>query len=103
MKEKSNQAQLKISPEALERLKGLAISESGFLFDPITGYSYNLNSTALELIHLLQAGKDRQQMMKQMLDVYDVHVDDFDRDFEQFLGLLQEYGLLPAAAPKKKS
>jgi hypothetical protein len=78
----------------LERLKNLAISESGFLFDPVTGYSYNLNSTAIILLRQLQEGKTRTHILSEMEQCYQANLNDLERDLEQFLTQMEEYGLL---------
>lgn len=77
-----------------ERLKGLVISESGFLFDPVTGYTYNLNSTAVDLLGRLQIGKTRREILAEMEQQYQADANDIERDTDQFLSRLEEYGLL---------
>lgn len=39
--------------DAQKRLRGLALAETGFLFDPITGHTYTLNRTGGEY-HLIE-------------------------------------------------
>ena len=39
-----------------ERLRELAISDAGFVFDPLTGHTYNVNATALAALRALKEG-----------------------------------------------
>ena len=94
MKKKENHAFDSLSKADVERLKNLALSENGFLFDPVTGYSYNLNSTAITLLHQLQHGKTRSEILKDMQENYLSDANTLERDLDQFLGQLQEFGFL---------
>ena len=38
------------------RLRDLAVSDAGFVFDPTTGHTYNINPTALFVLNALKAG-----------------------------------------------
>lgn len=87
-----------LSKADIERLKNLALSENGFLFDPVTGYSYNLNSTAITLLHQLQRGKVRSEILKDMRENYLCDPNTMERDLDQFLGQLQEFGFLSKKA-----
>ena len=44
------------APPPAEILRRLAVSDSGFVFDPVSGNSYSLNITALATLRLLQQG-----------------------------------------------
>ena len=37
--------------------KNIAISESGFVFDPTSGESFSLNPIAIEILNMLKEGK----------------------------------------------
>ena len=43
-----------LTPPPAEILRRLAVSDSGFVFDPVSGNSYSLNTTALATLRLLQ-------------------------------------------------
>jgi len=59
-----------------DRLKSLAISDSGFVFDPTTGHSFSTNAVGIEIINLLKSGStiedviDRGEVARKLLDVY---------------------------------
>lgn len=73
--------------------KSLAISETGFVFDPSTGDSYMLNPIGLEIIELLREGKSRDEIAKVMTQTYDVDSHTFERYYYDFLGMLKQMQL----------
>ena len=77
------------------RLKrNIAISESGFLFDPTGGESYSLNELGLEIINLLREKRSNQEITYIITDKYDVEKDDFEKYYYDFLGMLKQFKLL---------
>jgi hypothetical protein len=77
------------------RLKrNIAISESGFLFDPTVGESYSLNEQGQEIINLLKEKKNNEEIAQLMSENYDVASDDFEKYYFDFLGMLKQYKLL---------
>jgi len=77
------------------RLKrNIAISESGFLFDPTGGESYSLNEQGQEILNLLKEKKSNEEIAQFMTNNYDVGSDDFEKYYYDFLGMLKQYKLL---------
>ena len=74
-------------PRTLERL---AISESGFVFDPVSGHSFTLNETALTILRLLQKDRRIEDLRRQLLEDYEVDETTLDRDLLEFLGSLRD-------------
>jgi hypothetical protein len=75
-------------------LRGLALSETGFVFDPVSGFAYNLNLTAVTLLRKLQDGNSIEKILKFMREEYEADSNEMERDLEQFLNRLSDYGLL---------
>ncbi len=75
----------------------IAVSDNGFVFDPNTGDSYNLNNTAAEILQLLKSGKSEQEIIKIFVEKYDVDETTFEQNFYDFLGMLGHYDLLEKA------
>lgn len=69
------------------------ISENGFLFNPNTGDSFNLNPTALKLVSLIKKGFDIDQVKNAFMLEYEVDDLTFEKDFYEFLSLLKFHGL----------
>lgn len=74
----------------LATLKRLAISESGFIFDPETGHSFNVNETGMLILRSLQDHQDPQQVIKTIISNYEISERDAERDLIEFIGLLRK-------------
>jgi hypothetical protein len=73
--------------------KNIAISDSGFVFDPGTGDSYSLNPTGLEIVQLIKSGKDFQQVLGEMSAKYEVDPESFERYYYDFTTTLKQLRL----------
>lgn len=76
-----------------DRLRALAISDTGFVFDPRTGYSYTVNATGLALLAALKEGLPLEEIAARLRDEFDAADVAVEDDVEGFLGLLREYGI----------
>ncbi len=75
------------------RLRNLALSESGFLFDPSTGFTYSLNPTGAFILRQLIAGAPPEGIPARLTEEFATEADVAARDLDQFLLLLRELGL----------
>jgi PqqD family protein of HPr-rel-A system len=78
-------------------LTHLALSESGFLFDPTSGHTYSLNSTAKALLRALIDGTEGDQLVALLVERFDTDHDTAARGAEHFLERLRTIGLLEAS------
>lgn len=69
--------------------KNIAISESGFIFDPSTGDSYSTNPIGKDIISLVQEGKSKKDIIDFLLHKYEVDLSTIEKDLNDFLYLLQ--------------
>ncbi len=74
--------------------KNIAVSESGFVFDPSTGESFSLNQIGLELVELLKQGEDFVAIKKGILEKYDVDEISFEKYYYDFINSLNQNQLL---------
>jgi len=74
--------------------RNIAISESGFLFDPTGGESYSLNEVGLEIVNLMKDKKPVQEIASIITENYEVEQGDFEKYFFDFLGMLKQFKLL---------
>lgn len=81
---------------ANHRLKDLAISESGFVFDPYSGATFTVNRTGLLILHSLTEGLDEAAIIKRVRESFRVASDDVASDVRDFVRLLIQNALLPA-------
>jgi PqqD family protein of HPr-rel-A system len=66
------------------------VSESGFVFDPVSGQSFTVNESGLEILRRLQQHTDLQDMLDQLMQQYDASAHDIERDLDDFLAALGE-------------
>ena len=74
--------------------KNVAVSDSGFVFNPTTGESFSVNPIGNEIIELLKAGKTIDQISQNILDNYNTEMDVLEKDIYEFFELLKQYSLV---------
>lgn len=72
----------------------LAVSETGFLFHASTGDSYNVNPTGLHIIQLIRKGKRTSEILKTLIEEYEVDEERAEEDLHDFLQFLRQLKLL---------
>ena len=75
----------------LSNLQRLAISESGFIFDPASGHNFTVNETGLTILRLLQKDNELESLLDQLTGKYEVSQRELERDVLEFAGLLKDY------------
>lgn len=78
----------------MEIKKNIAISETGFVFDPSTGDSFTLNPVGLEIIGLLREKKTQEEISSLITEKYDVEESAFERYFYDFISMLKHHQIL---------
>jgi len=81
--------------DSLPRISRLAISASGFVFDPVSGQSYTANDSALAILKALpsdlqQSTQPSEQLLNILNQQFDVPTALLERDVLEFLGVLRE-------------
>lgn len=74
-----------------DALKRLAINDSGFVFDPMSGQSFSVNACGLELLKLMQKQGDMEQLKQTIFAEYDVSETVLERDLLEFSDQLRHY------------
>ena len=74
--------------------KNIAISESGFVFDPNSGDSFSMNPVGAEILNLLKQEKDFDKIHDTMTKKYDVPPCEFDKYFLDFTQTLKQFNLM---------
>jgi hypothetical protein len=80
--------------DGIERLKDLAISESGFVFDPATGHTFSVNATGRVLLQGLREAYGRDALVKLLHEQFEVAEEDLRRDIDDFVGVLRRQEIL---------
>ncbi len=71
--------------------KRLALSESGFVFDPVSGQSFSVNETGLVILHLAQHEDDIDQIATQLAEQFDASLVEIKRDVQDFANRLKGF------------
>ncbi|OGI40498.1 MAG: hypothetical protein A2V91_00165 [Candidatus Muproteobacteria bacterium RBG_16_64_10] len=85
----SKQGQSVALPKA-DVLMRLALSDSGFVFDPVTGNSFTVNGSGLAILRRLQQqGSDLAGTVASLCEEFDVEAMAAERDVIEFANLLR--------------
>ena len=71
-------------------LNRLAVSESGFVFDPASGHHFTVNETGLVLLRLLLKSPRLDQVLDTLGNEYDADPREMERDVIEFVSALRE-------------
>lgn len=71
--------------------KNIAISESGFIFNPSSGDSFTVNSVGMEIIKLLKENFSSEDIITKISEDYMCDKSTIERDIYDFMKLLESY------------
>ncbi len=74
--------------------KNIAVSETGFVFNPTTGDSYSMNQIGQEILTFLGEKKSATEITSLMTTVYDIDSPSFEKYFYDFISMLKQFELL---------
>ena len=74
--------------------KNIAVSETGFVFDPNSGDSFSMNPVGAEILTLLKQEKNFDKIHDAMIAKYDVPSGEFDKYFLDFIQTLKQFNLM---------
>jgi hypothetical protein len=74
--------------------KNLAVSESGFIFNPSTGDSFSVNPIGAEVINLLKEDRSAEQIKTTLLEKYDVEKTLLEKDIDDFLSQMKDNNMM---------
>jgi hypothetical protein len=76
-------------------LSALAVSETGFVFDPRTGHSFTVNRVGLTVLKKLREGAVVGEIVSDLQQEF-AGVPSLPRDVADFIGMLREFGWVRA-------
>jgi len=77
------------------QLRDLAVSDSGFVFDPMTGHSFTVNPTGLCVLQGLKEGLGPEGIVQRLTNGFELESgEDAVRDVQDFIMQLRECGLV---------
>lgn len=74
--------------------KKIAISDSGFIFNPTRGDSFSANPIGLDIINMLKTGKSQDEIRDYILLTYEVDESTYEKDFYDFIQQLKQSNLI---------
>lgn len=74
--------------------KNLALSDTGFVFNPSTGDSYSVNPIGLEILRLLKENKSEKEIIRQLLQNYQTDLETVEKDYYDFIQGLEQLKLI---------
>ncbi|APR81756.1 Hypothetical protein A7982_07105 [Minicystis rosea] len=79
---------------SMKRLGDLALSETGFAFDPYSGSTFTVNATGLCVLNGLKEGLAPDAIQVRIRERFDARGADVLRDVADFLAALRQHGLI---------
>ncbi len=71
----------------------IALSKSGFVFNPVNGESFTLNETGSRILQLMKEGYEQKEIIEKIGSEYQSEASKVEKDVEDFFDLLQRYQL----------
>ena len=74
--------------------KNIAISDSGFIFNPSTGDSFSTNQVGMEIIRLLKDNKSKEEVISGVVSKFNVDEATVEKDLSDFTLMLNNFQLV---------
>jgi acyl-homoserine lactone acylase PvdQ len=81
--------------------RDIAISDSGFVFNPASGESFTANGIGIELFNYIKEGKSYEEIRDLMLEKYDTNEAAFEKDYQDFTAVMEYNNLLEESDNEK--
>ena len=78
----------------MSKLGSLAVSDNGFIFNPLNGDTYTLNPTGNFIVQALKDNKDKDIVLSMLVEEYEVSYQDAERDYDNFISQLELHNLI---------
>ena len=74
--------------------KHIAVSDSGFVFNPVTGESFTANPLGIEIIEMLKQERTIDEIHETLLRNYHSDLSTIEKDVADFIELLKNFTLI---------
>ncbi len=74
--------------------KHIAVSDSGFVFNPVTGESFTANPMGIEIIEMMKQELSVEEINAALLKKYHTDASTIEKDVAEFFELLKNFSLL---------
>jgi len=72
----------------------IAISDSGFVFNPASGESFSVNPIGLEMLNMLRQGLSTIEIVKNIEKDFQADKSNIERDLNDFIDMMNQYHLM---------
>lgn len=79
-------------------LENILLNDQGIAFNPVTGETFRLVGSAVQLVRMLKEGADTTALLQYLLDEYDIDAVTAQRDLDTFLATLERMNWVEAAS-----
>jgi hypothetical protein len=79
---------------ALRLKKNIALSESGFIFDPSTGDSFSVNGTGLKILEYLKSGAEEAEIVDILSELFVADKKLIREDLDDFINHLKQLKMI---------
>lgn len=74
--------------------KNIAVSENGFIFNPVSGDSFSTNPLGQEVIRMMKDQKEKKEIVKAIAEKYATDDSTIEKDLNDFFQMLMSYQLI---------
>ena len=74
--------------------KNIAISESGFIFNPEIGTSFTTNSLGVAILKQLKTKTSTEEIIESVVKNYEIDAITCEKDLNDFLRILNQFNLI---------
>jgi hypothetical protein len=72
----------------------IAISDSGFVFNPASGESFSVNPIGLEMLNHIRQGQSIEEIVNSIEKDFQVEKSVIERDLHDFIDMMSQYHLI---------
>jgi hypothetical protein len=77
----------------MKLLKNIALSDTGFVFNPGNGDSFSVNPIGLSILKDLQEGKSEDAIRNRVIEDYQTDKETIEKDLYDFLKMIEQFNL----------
>ena len=81
--------------------KNIALSDTGFVFNPATGDSFSVNPIGLEILKKLKENAGEEEIKKHLLASYNTDTDTIEKDYYDFVKMIEQLQLTESDEQKE--
>jgi len=74
--------------------KNIAVSDNGFIFNPLSGDSFSTNPIGQEVIRLMKEQKTKEEIVKILAQKYNSEEANIEKDLVDFFQMLLSFQLI---------